>query len=133
ATHWTNQVSAAFLSLSDHGDLGNEARARRQASDQLFGVLVYEPWTVLQFGAVEHCVRPGTGSKDHDPVSVPVRPLATDLHRNAQLSAQLRTGTEVAGDRKACVNNRNKYGPHFLRYAPGSKDRNAEYDALTHG
>jgi hypothetical protein len=133
ATHWTNQISAAFLSLSDHGDLSNETRARQQASDQLFGLLVYEPWAVLNFGGLEHCAKLGTGSKDHDPVSVPVRPLAADPRRDAQLSSQLRTGTEVTGDGKACVNNRNKYGPHFLRYAPGSGDRNAEYDALNHG
>jgi hypothetical protein len=133
ATHWTNQLSAAFLSLSDHGDLSDETRARQQASDQLFGLLVYEPWAVLDFGGLEHCAKLGTGSKDHDPVSVPVRPLAADPRRDAQLSGQLRTGTEVTGDGKACVNNRNKYGPHFLRYAPGSGDRGAEYDALNHG
>jgi hypothetical protein len=133
ATHWTNRLSAAFLSLSAHGDVGNETRARQQASDQLFEVLVYDPWAVLNFGGVEHCVRSGTGGEDHDPTSVPVRPLAANPRRDARLSDELRTGTDVAADGKECVNNRNKYGPHFLRYAPGSHDRDAEYEALTHG
>jgi hypothetical protein len=133
ATHWTNRLSAAFLSLSSHGGIDDESRARQQASDQLFGLLVYDPWAVLNFGGVEHCVRSGTGSEDHDPTSVPVRPLAANPRRDARLSDELRTGTDVAADGKECVNNRNKYGPHFLPYAPGSHDRDAEYDALTHG
>jgi hypothetical protein len=133
ASRWTNQMSVAFLSLSREGDLSGEREAKRAASDQLFALLVYEPWTVLQFGGREHCVRPGTGSGDKDPESVAVRPLARDPRRDAALARTLARGTEVAVEGKTCLNNRNKYAPHFLRFAPGSDERDAEYEALNSG
>jgi hypothetical protein len=133
ASRWTNQMSVAFLSLSRGGDLSSEREAKRAASDQLFSLLVYEPWTVLQFGGREHCVRWGTGSDDEDPESVAVRPLARDPGRDAALAAELRRRTQVEAEGKTCLNNRNKYAPHFLRFAPGSDERNAEYEALNSG
>jgi hypothetical protein len=133
ASRWTNEMSAAFLSISSRGTIGGEQEAKRAAADQLFGLLVYEPWTVLEFGGTEHCTEDGTGSSDSDPVSVPVRPLSADAGRDAQLSRRLASSTQVQADGKACVNNRNKYAPHFLRFSPGSDERNAEYDALNDG
>jgi hypothetical protein len=133
ASRWTNQVSVAFLSLAREGDLASEHEAKRAASDQLFGLLVFEPWTVLQFGGREHCVRNGTGSEDKDPESVAVRPLARDPGRDAALARALARGTDVAAEDKTCVSNRNKYAPHFLRFAPGSDERDAEYEALNSG
>jgi hypothetical protein len=133
ATRWTNDMSVAFLSLSREGTLASEEEAKRAASDQLFSLLVYDPWAVLQFGGREHCVREGTGSDDEDPESVAVRPLSPDPDRDAQLAAELERGTQVDADGKVCINNRNKYAPHFLRFAPGSEERNAEYEALNEG
>jgi len=130
ASRWTNQLSAGFLSLSSSGTLTNETQARQQASDQLYALLVYDPWAVLNFGGLEHCVR--TPVKD-PPASVAVRPLARTPGRDAQLSGQLRDGTQVQADGKACVNDANKYASHFLAYPPESADRNAEYDALHNG
>ncbi len=130
ASRWTNELSAAFLSLSNSGTLSNETQARQQASDQLYTLLVYQPWAVLNFGGLEHCVK--TPLKD-PPQSVPVRPLSRNTGRDAQLSGQLRDGTQVQADGKACVNDANKYAAHFLAYPPESDDRNAEYDALKNG
>ncbi len=130
ASRWTNQLSAAFLSLSNSGTISDESQARQQASDQLYTLLVYQPWAVLNFGGLEHCVR--TPVKD-PPESVAVRPLSTSPGRDAQLSGQLRDGTQVTADGKACVNDANKYASHFLGYPPESDDRNAEYDALKDG
>jgi len=130
ASRWTNQLSAAFLSLSSSGTLGNENQARQQASDQLYTLLVYQPWTVLDFGGLEHCVK--TPIKD-PPDSIAVRPLSRTPGRDAQLSGQLRDGTQVQADGKTCVNDANKYAAHFLAYPPESDDRNAEYDALRNG
>jgi len=130
ASRWTNQLSAAFLSLSNSGTLSNETQARQQASDQLYTLLVYQPWAVLNFGGLQHCVK--TPVKD-SPESVPVRPLSANPGRDAQLSGQLRDGTQVQADGKACVNDANKYASHFLAYPPESDDRNAEYDALHDG
>jgi hypothetical protein len=132
ATRWTNDMSVAFLSLS-RGTLSSEEAAKRAASDQLFSLLVYDPWAVLQFGGREHCVREGTGSDDEDPESVAVRPLSADPERDAQLATQLERDTQVEADGKTCINNRSKYAPHFLRFAPGSEERDAEYEALNEG
>ncbi|HXE45403.1 MAG TPA: type IV secretion system protein [Conexibacter sp.] len=129
ASRLTNQMSAAFLALSNHGSLGSEQQAKQADADQLFSLLVYEPWAVLNFGGLEHCV---TGSGD-DQRSVPVRPLSRDPSRDAALAQRLATGTQVQADGKVCINNRNKYASHFLRFAPETDERNAEYDALHDG
>lgn len=130
ASRWTNAMSGSFLSVSSRGTPGDEQQAKRQSSDQLFSLLVYEPWVVLDFGGREHCVKRPI---DGDPEPVAVRPLANDAGRDVQLSDQLRAGTQVEADAKTCINDRNKYAPHFLRYAPGSDERNSEYDALNTG
>jgi uncharacterized membrane protein YgcG len=129
ASRLTNQMSAAFLALSNQGSLGSEQQAKQANADQLFSLLVYEPWAVLNFGGLEHCV---TGSGD-DQRSVPVRPLSRDPGRDAALSRRLASGTQVQADGKVCINNRNKYASHFLRFPPESDERNAEYDALHDG
>jgi len=131
ASKWSNDMSAAFLSLSSNGSVGNEQQAKQQASDQLFSLLVYQPWTVLDFGGLEHCVHTPVNSSD--PQSVAVQPLSFDPARDAALSQQLDAGTQVQADGKLCINNQNKYAPHFLLYAPESDQRNAEYDALATG
>ncbi|HST37952.1 MAG TPA: hypothetical protein VLK58_00520 [Conexibacter sp.] len=130
ASRWTNQMSGAFLSLSANGTVTDHVDAKRQVSDQLFKTLVYDPWVVLNFGGLEHCVR-DAGSDD--PVSVPVRPLSPNPARDAQLARQLRQGQQVEADGKVCVNNAAKYAPHFLRFPFESDQRNAEYEALKDG
>ncbi len=136
ATGWTNQMSEAFLSISDHGSPSGGGQAKDGAANQLFDLLVFKPWVVLNFGGLEHCAVAGTGSGDSDPESAPVRPLSSNPGRDAELSRRLAGGTEIAADGKVCVNNANKYAPHFLRFslgADGSDDRSAEYDALNDG
>lgn len=131
ATRWTNDMSVAFLTLSQEGTLSSEEDAKRAASDQLFELLVYEPWTVLQFGGREHCVE-GDGTDD-DPTSVAVRPLSRDPDRDAALAAELERSDQVAADGKTCISNRNKYAGRFLEHAPGSDERKAEYEAINDG
>ena len=124
ASRWTNQLSAAFLSVTAHGDVATGDAARRAAGDQLFSLLVLRPWVALNFGGTEHCIRTATGAEDHDPVSVAVRPLPA---RAAHILQQ--TG-EVSTPAKECVANTVRYPAHFLAFAPGSEDRDREYDAL---
>jgi len=126
ASHWTNQMSEAFLTISHRGTVTGTEEAKRTASDQLFRLLVYEPWMVLQFGGTEHCVRAGTGSEDEDPVSVPVRPLPQSAAR------RLAGGAEVGAEGKTCIHH-SKYAPHFLAFSPGSEERDDEYEALNEG
>jgi hypothetical protein len=125
ASRWTNEMSGAFLSLSSNGSVSDHDDAKREVSDQLFRLLVYDPWVVLQFGGLEHCVRDGN--------SVAVRPLSSSPARDAQLSRQLAQGQQIEADGKVCVNNRAKYAPHFLRFDFQSRERDAEYEALKDG
>jgi hypothetical protein len=133
ASEWTNQMSEAFLSISDHGTATGGRQAKDDAANQLFDLLVYKPWVVLNFGGLEHCAVAGTGSSDSDPESAPVRPLSSSPSRDAALARRLASGTEVSADGKVCVNNANKYAPHFLRFGLDSDERGEEYDALNHG
>lgn len=133
ASSWTNQMSGAFLSITSKGSVSEGEGAKLSGADQLFKLLVHEPWVVLQFGGIEHCVKDGTGSDDHDPESVAVRPLSKDPGKDAALSKALRRGNQVQADGKTCINNANKYPPHFLSFASGSDERDAEYDALNSG
>ncbi len=129
ASQLSNQLSTALLSLTSQGNIGGEQQAKTAASDQLFGLLVLDPWTVLEFGGIEHCTTT-TGGKTH---SVAVRPLSADPTQDAQLAAQLESGTEVHAEGKTCINDRNKYAPHFLAYPYQSSVRNSEHEALEHG
>jgi hypothetical protein len=133
ASKWTNQMSGAFLALSDHGGLSGQEAAKSNGADQLFDLLVFQPWSVLEFGGTEHCVKDVSGSSGSEPVSVPVRPLAAGAGRDAALSRQLAQGTEVQAEGKQCINDAGKYASHFLRFAPGSDERNEEYEALNDG
>ena len=133
ASAWTNQMSVAFLSIADHGSPSGGTQAKEGAADQLFELLVFKPWVVLEFGGLEHCVLSGTGGEDEDPVSAPVRPLSSNPSRDAQLARHLASGNEVTADGKVCVNNATKYARHFLSFGLETDERNSEYEALDHG
>jgi hypothetical protein len=126
ASHWTNQMSGAFLSIAKDGEPSTQAEAKEAGADQLFGLLVAQPWAVLEFGGLEHCVRSGTAEED-EPESVAVQPLPTSASRS------LESGQTVTAAGKTCVNDLKKYGPHFLRMPPGSKEREEEFEALSEG
>ena len=129
ASNYANRMSAALLSLTSQGNLSSEAEAKQAASDQLFNLLVLQPWTVLEFGGIEHCVT----TKGSNAVSVPVRPLGGSPAQEAALASRLESGTELRIGAKTCINNENKYDPHFLAYPFQSKARNSEYEALEKG
>lgn len=131
ASRWTNDMSAAFLSLAAIGGSGSGG-AKQQAADQLFALLVYEPWVVLQFGGREHCVRAPV-DEDGGAVSVAVRPLSRDSARDSQLSRRLARSDQVRADGKVCINAANKYAPRFLAYPSGSEQRDRHYEALEAG
>jgi hypothetical protein len=130
ASQLSNQLSTALLSLTNQGSIGGEQQAKSAASDQLFSLLVLDPWTVLEFGGTEHCTTATSGGKTK---SVAVRPLSADPTRETQLVAQLEDGSEVSAEGKTCISDRNKYAPHFLAYPFQSSERNSEHEALEHG
>jgi hypothetical protein len=130
ASSWSNAMSGAFLSLTSQGTVGDQGRAKQGAADQLFTLLVYEPWSVLQFGGREHCVKAPVQDK---PQSVAVRPLSTDPARDGTLSRRLQRTDGVQADGKVCVSNRNKHAPRFLRHSSGSDEREKLYEAVKDG
>ncbi len=129
ASKFTNQLSTEILSLTNEGSVGSEEKAKVGASDQLFELLVLNPWTVLEFGGLEHCAKVNHGKA----TSVAVRPLSSSPAKDTELARQLENGTEVTAEGKTCINNRNKYATHFLEYQFGSKSREHEHEALEHG
>jgi uncharacterized RDD family membrane protein YckC len=128
ASNYANRMSTALLSLTSQGNLSSEAQAKQAAGDQLFNLLVLEPWTVLEFGGLEHCVTTGKNT-----ASVPVRPLGGNPTQETALAGQLESSSELHTGSKTCINNENKYDPHFLAYPFQSKSRNSEYEALEKG
>ena len=130
ASRLSNELSTAFLAVGAHGEPAGGEQARRGAADQLFALLIHTPWVALNFGGTEHCIRTDTGDRDHDPISLPVRPLSPDPAQDARLRRQLHTAGQITTPRKACVENTSRYPGHFLRYPPGSDDRDAEYQAV---
>ncbi len=75
ASRLSNELSTALLSLGNQGSIGSEQHAKTSASDQLFELLVLNPWTVLEFGGLEHCTTTTSGGKTR---SVAVRPLSAN-------------------------------------------------------
>jgi hypothetical protein len=129
ASKLSNELSTALLSLTSHGSIEGEQQAKSAAGNQLFELLVLNPWTVLEFGGVEHCATTsGTTTK-----SVAVRPLSADAAQDTQLAAQLEAGREIHAEGKTCINDRDKYAAHFLAYPFGSKSRGEEHEALEKG
>ena len=124
ASQWTNAMSGAFLSIAKDGEPGSQEEAKQAGADQLFGLLVAQPWAVLEFGGLEHCVRAGGGD---EPESVAVQPLPAGAAR------RLESGEQVSAGGKTCINNLKKYGAHFLRFGSGSDERNEEFEALQKG
>lgn len=118
ASEWTNTMSLAFLSGANRGTVDDPDRAKTQVADHLFKTLVYDPWVVLNFGGLRHCV--DTDAEDDDGYPAPVSPHdpKADVCRD-----HLRQGRDGHGG----------YAERFLRHAPGSEARKAEYDALREG
>ena len=66
---WTNDMSLAFISVGNSGDTANPEADKQEIADRLFESLIYDPWVVLEFGGMSHCVagddKPVACSEDH--------------------------------------------------------------------
>jgi hypothetical protein len=118
AAQWSNEISRALLAGTSSGSLDDPDAAKRRVSDHLFETLLVQPWTVLQFGGLKHCV--DTDQLDPDGFPRPVGPHdpARDVCRD-----HLKQGRDGHGG----------YAPRYLAQRPGSEERKAEYDALREG
>nr|MBA2555748.1 type IV secretion system protein [Chloroflexota bacterium] len=128
----SNEVSAAFLSVSSSGEVVGQERARNDATDQLFKAHVYDPWLVLNFGGTRHCVtsesldRAEEGeTKDIDATLVGINAYGPPPN-NAQ-------GDPVS---RECYDSR-RYAGSYLHYNVDDEDRKGEdessYAAINEG
>jgi TrbL/VirB6 plasmid conjugal transfer protein len=88
------------------------------AADTLFETFVYRPWTVIEFGGLQTCTSRTETDDDGFPKPVKATSKTPKICHGA-----LAEGADGHGD----------YAHRFLRYAPGSAERKAEYDALREG
>lgn len=104
---WSNDFSLAALSGLSAGErAGPEAVA-----ESLHEQFVHQPWLVLNFGGLEVCTdQEANRVEPDDPRRVVCRPTGEP---------------NTAG--------RGGYGARFLRWRPGSPERDAEYRALAEG
>jgi hypothetical protein len=84
-------------------------------SDRLFRTFIYEPWAVLNFGGLEHCVDWGRKDADGFP---------------KQASALTKPGNKECRNNVVPKNGEGGYAQRFLRYPAGSAARKREYTAL---
>jgi hypothetical protein len=101
-----DELSSLGLTGGAPGDASN---ARQHMTDKMFTALVVAPWEVLQFGGLQTCVDPA--QTDKDGVPKPVGPSAS--------GAKCRPNAEFAH--------------RYLVQAPGSDERDAEYEAIKNG
>ena len=116
ASDYGDRMSNAFLSVASVGpepkggigprQMGTPGTTKAKLSDRLFKAFVFDPWVVLNFGGLVHCV-------------------------DARAQPTGHSQPERAGER--CIDHRTAYAPYWLRYAPYTDERKAEYQALNQG
>jgi hypothetical protein len=100
----SHQFALGALSMSNEGVAHGET-TKQQAEDQLFRALIYDPWVVLNFGGIEHCV---------DRENRPVKPSSPACHTR--------------------IDNRKKYAERWLKAGPANDEaRKDEYDGIREG
>src|SRR4051794_27196142 len=114
ASQWTNTLSLAFLSGANQGSLEDPSQAKRQVSDHLFETLVVEPWVVLEFGGLSHCVDSDHLDPDGFPTPVGRHDPARDVCRD-----HLKPGRDSYGG----------HAPPLPPPRPGPGERKAQNDA----
>ena len=75
ASQWTNTLSLAFLSGANRGTIDDPEQAKGRSPTSCSSAQVYQPWAVLEFGALRHCV--DTGRLDKDGLPAPGRARTT--------------------------------------------------------
>lgn len=128
----SNELSAAFLSISSSGEVVGQERAKNSATDQLFEAHVFNPWLVLNFGGTRHCVtqesfeRAQTVDKDEIDDTL------------VSTNAYPPNGPDEKGRARRCYDNA-KYAGSYLFYSQGDDDRsgsgddNSSYNAINNG
>ena len=112
ASQASNGMSRAFLSLANSGDTLDTEGDKREITDRLFESLIYDPWVVLNFGGMSHCV---AGEQDEP------RPVNCRDPHTVEINHKYNRG------------GRGGYAEAFLYYAPRTEDRAALFSSLATG
>lgn len=118
ASELSNDMSLAFLGGVTQGDPSNPSEARDDVADTLFDRHVYEPWVVLNFGGLRHCVN--TESELDDGYPRPVSPYDPDAN---VCRDHVERGPDGHGG----------YASRFLAHPPRSEARTTEFEKLRDG
>jgi hypothetical protein len=116
AADFANGAAGQFLTAFQSGP-GDERNPQTVVTDHLFDVFVYKPWAVLEFGGLRHCVN----TRDRNPDGYPTPVAVDDPTAN------------VCRDHLHAHDGYGGYAPRFLAQAPGSPQRDLEYEALKTG
>jgi hypothetical protein len=128
----SNELSSAFLSVSSSGEVVGQERAKTDASDRLFEAHVLNPWLVLNFGGLRHCVTTASlerakeadaDKKDDSLVSTNVYPIG---------------GPDRQGRARTCYSNKKYAGSYLYFEQPDLKrsnegDEKSSYNAINNG
>ena len=118
ASEMSNDMSLAFLGGVTRGDVANPAQARADVADTLFERHIHDPWVVLNFGGLRHCVN--TESEVGGGYPRPVGPY--DPKANV-CRDHVERGSDGHGG----------YASRFLAHPPRSDQRVEEFEALREG
>jgi hypothetical protein len=118
ASELSNDMSLAFLGGVTQGDPSNPSEARDDVADTLFDRHVYEPWVVLNFGGLRHCVN--TESELDGGYPRPVSPYDPDAN---VCRDHVERGSDGHGG----------YASRFLAHPPRSEARTTEFEKLRDG
>jgi len=104
ASALSREMSGAIVSGTTGGNGG------QSVSDRLFETFIYNPWVVLEFSGMKHCV-----SNDLDSDGFP-KPVGIN-----------------DSNRAVCHDATKRYAPAFLQHAPGSDERKKLYESIKDG
>ncbi|MCA1569778.1 MAG: hypothetical protein LC798_05535 [Chloroflexi bacterium] len=117
----SNELSSAFLSVSSSGEVVGQEKAKTDASDRLFEAHIHNPWLVLNFGGLRHCVTTASleRAKEAEEDKVDDTLVSTNVYP--------RTGPDRQGRARTCRDN-NKYAGSYLYFEQPDKKRSNEGD-----
>jgi len=120
-SRWTNDMSMAFLSITSEGDIADPEAAKEKITDRLFESLIYDPWIVLNFGGMSHCV---SGDED-EPKPVDCADFGErDPRGVTKIDHKVNQGGQGS---------QGGYANAFLYWPPRTEERTELFDALAAG
>jgi hypothetical protein len=115
--HPQETIGRAYQMLDDISEqIVTVGQGRQHVSDRVFDIFVYKPFAVVEFGRLRVCTGKDVDSDGY--------PLASTVENPPKVCHSV-----LSKDR----DDHGDYAARFLRYAPGSTERKAEYEAIRDG